>query len=1207
MFEWRINRLYTISTEGIEMADKQRKTNWLYIMILLVIPFLPLFFSSNSVYAETIKPVVTFDQEPKNVGEKGLVTLTGENLDTSQLSVMPATGFSIKESERTANRIVYQYHAGKVGTYRLSLKSQKSDAQEQLSLASLTIEANQANTETTSTGKMTEPSTAVQSTQNSTIANASTSSKGETSKSTKTSSNSSEAMQPAIQAPKQVGTKGTTIHTLSDSERNKLGQLWDYNAYLTGEHSANMADTEGAIAVKGNSVFPNDLQTFTYGASFREQNTTIGDPIRPDQYVNVLLGGEIINHATNDWVKPVVENRTTNGYSQGWLVAHAPMEKWIYKNLGEWFSALAYETDDATIQTAFAKLQTQQEQLTNQLSLLTAGVEAPVYQGDGFELAPSKQDPKVLILTFKKDSTPLTIKTLSIPNDFLKGTHYKQILVTSSAEKIVMNGTSIAGTTQQDAGTYSDLASKLTFYFPKATSIVNYLEDDGSYPDTSKVGVDVAGEDNYGKSDGKNYYHSFTIGSIIAPQATVVYHSGSINGYVFAKNLHQRDGMEIHNFYNPWLPDIHVEGKGQVQIHKSDQATQQVLADAEFGIRKKGTTDFLDVKATDKNGTLTFADLAYGDYEIVETKAPEGYQLNEEVYPVEVSEQSQTVTVQMENTKQEVLKTHLQLHKTDQATHADLAGAVYGLRGLREKNFRTATTDKSGMIDFTDLTPGFYELVELISPNGYQVDSKPQIIQVGLSDKAQKMEVTDQKMVEKKGSIQLRKIDQATGKPLKNVVFGVRTLDEKIFITKKTDENGVVKFDNLKAGTFYTVAEITAPTGYTKTAQNLVVKINNPAQEVNIGEWTNQKETESAVKGAVKIIKSDNTNGNLLKGAQFGIRALGQREFQKKTTDNKGEVLFTDLVAGVYEIRELAAPSGYTNTSLTQKVVIDLAKPEQTMTIKWTNEKSAAKLGSATIIKTDETGHPLAGATFAIRNDHERQFSKTTTSNAAGEAYFNNLPLGRYDIIETTAPDGYQLDGKIYHVQVTEEENGSAEIATIINHKKEAATGQVVLEKRDTQTHKILPGVEFALEDANGKLLQTYTTDKEGRIFVDKLAIGHYQFVETKALPGYVLDPKPKKFEVTKENLNKLQLLTVTNELEKTPSSTSESSEESTTSTTTTTYVGRSSDEQNVHTSVDKGQKKESYPQTNDRNQPQLIVLGLMILGSAVYLIKRRK
>lgn len=70
MFEWRINRLYTISTEGIEMADKQRKTNWLYIMILLVIPFLPLFFSSNSVYAETIKPVVTFDQNLKMLGRK---------------------------------------------------------------------------------------------------------------------------------------------------------------------------------------------------------------------------------------------------------------------------------------------------------------------------------------------------------------------------------------------------------------------------------------------------------------------------------------------------------------------------------------------------------------------------------------------------------------------------------------------------------------------------------------------------------------------------------------------------------------------------------------------------------------------------------------------------------------------------------------------------------------------------------------------------------------------------------------------------------------------------------------------------------------------------------------------------------------------------------------------------------------------------------
>lgn len=1164
----------------------------LFFAGILILPFIFPIFSEDRVVAADKDFDLTFEPQPAKISDQGDLTISTNDPEQITVEVTPNTGLSLTKETIEKDKVVYKYIANKAGNYTVTAKQISGTQVLESKSKTATILENEKQSEPSNKQGSVSPTISESTASTDSQASIGSESQKQESSSSTQASSKQEPSRKAKKSDQLV--KGATVQQLSENDEDKLGNLWDYNAYLSGQHSANMADTEGALAVKGDSVFPDDLQTFTYGASFRENNTAIGDPIRQDQYVNLLIGGKIDNRATSEWVKPVVENRTTNGKTQGWLVGRSNMTDWIYKNLGEWFSAVAYKVDDRVIDGAFSRLQAQEDQMTTKLDEFTTQLGETVYEGAGIKLIASALDPKVLILKINDEKDPLEIKTLSIPDEFLKGERYKQIIVDSAAEKIVMNGTSLSGAAKQDAGTYSQLASKVSFYFPNAKSITNYLEDDGTYPDTSKSGISESGTDNYGEDNGKNYYHSFTIGSIIAPNATVVYHSGSINGYVFAKNLHQRDGMEIHNFYNPWLPDIEQEKEGEVSLYKQDSETNGALAGAEFGIRKAGTSNFIDVKTTGADGNLTFSGLDYGEYEIVETKAPAGYDLSPEVHKVTIDEKTPTITLEVEDKKTEVASVNLEIHKTDEANHEELSGAVFGLRGLRQHDFIRETTDEDGIADFNKLTPGYYELVELTSPDGYQIDGQPHVIYVGNHGKKELIELTNEEKQEKKGSIQLTKIDSSTGEPLTGVEFGVREFGQREFVKKKTNAQGIVKFTDLKPGAYYTVAELTALDGYELTPHPLVVKIGENGQDVNVGNWTNKK-AEAVKKGSLKIEKSDKETGLPLSGAKFGIRALGQKEYLEKITNTQGEVRFDDLTQGIYEVRELKAPTGYSTTNLVKKINVGYDEQTPLTIVKWENEKTKKQLGSAKIIKTDGNGTPLAGAEFAIRNDHEREFSQKSVTNESGEAYFNNLPLGKYDVIETKAPAGYQPDGVIHHVFVTNNQTDKNSI-TVKNYKKFGNLGQVALEKRDQDTDKILAGVEFTLEKNDGTVINTYKTDEFGRIFVKNLAFGTYQFVEKKSLEGYELDRTPIVFTINQENGSQLLMLNMVNKRKT-----------NTQSSSTVNEKKQGSASKSKQASKAETRRKTVYPKTNDTSDPLITIDGIVLLLFAIYLFYRQK
>lgn len=71
--------------------------------------------------------------------------------------------------------------------------------------------------------------------------------------------------------------------------------------------------------------------------------------------------------------------------------------------------------------------------------------------------------------------------------------------------------------------------------------------------------------------------------------------------------------------------------------------------------------------------------------------------------------------------------------------------------------------------------------------------------------------------------------------------------------------------------------------------------------------------------------------------------------------------------------------------------------------------------GGVIVMKADDEGHPLAGASFTLKGttDEGREFSKTITSDEEGIAQTgpDEIPLGSYEIREVSAPEGYRVNG----------------------------------------------------------------------------------------------------------------------------------------------------------------------------------------------------
>lgn len=345
-----------------------------------------------------------------------------------------------------------------------------------------------------------------------------------------------------------------------------------------------------------------------------------------------------------------------------------------------------------------------------------------------------------------------------------------------------------------------------------------------------------------------------------------------------------------------------------------------------------------------------------------------------------------------------------------------------------------------------------------------------------------------------------------------------------------------------------------------------------------------------AIRYRLKLIKTDAKTGKTIKLANTAFKLLDsdgnvvtqtvsyptRREIDTFYTDENGEVTLPETVTrGMYFIEEVHAPQGYlirterlgvfvgeTGDASGEAYTLDIEIPNEPVMGRVMIEKKGLKFvrlaeqadafGNIVHQPVYEEGY-LAGAVFELRAAadvvgkdgtvwfHAGDVADTITTTETGKDASKELPLGRYELVEVSAPEGYLLDGAPHEVELRYENDHTAVVETNVTLSNGYLSTEITMEKEKEDLEIIMDGdhVRQALVNIPGEgfvfglfadeelrvgdvtltadtLVATGATDAAGRLaFVGNFPHGAYYVKELSAPDGWTLNPA--KFAVTLE------------------------------------------------------------------------------------------
>ena len=481
---------------------------------------------------------------------------------------------------------------------------------------------------------------------------------------------------------------------------------------------------------------------------------------------------------------------------------------------------------------------------------------------------------------------------------------------------------------------------------------------------------------------------------------------------------------------------------------------------------------------------------------------------------------------------------------------------------------KTVTTDKNGEAVIKDLPLGKYRVKETKTPAGFVLNPDSQEVSFIYKDQntpeiEEKLEFSNERQ---KVELSVEKQDAETGKALKGATFGLYNKEaissgDKVIVKADTllqeitsNEKGKAAFTlDLPLGRYY-LKELQAPAGYVSSDEILEFDATYQGQDVKTIKLKSVKKNQPTT---VEVTKADITTGTELDGASMSVLDKDGNVIDSWTSVKDSPHVIKRLQVGkTYILREELAPYGYLRATDVEFTISDTAEVQK---VKMEDEVPVARLlvnkkgeflDSVSLLDnakgmiehlfnyvtgnlTDVTFNVYAAeairAADGVSADYYAadELVGSITTDGNGIAQMDNLPLGRYYIVEKETSHGYVLDNEPRYVDLTYRDQDTPLVTYSADWQNARQRVQVEVLKKEKDSDKVLSGAIFGLYAADdivsskGKvllakdtLIELKTTDEDGKIqFVADLPVDSRYYIKELAAPdGYVTDQEPQEF-----------------------------------------------------------------------------------------------